>query len=426
MRFRLKTPGLLLLLLFQAACDGGGTAPVPSRIVISPGNTSMDALGLTQQFSASVEDGEGRPLTGFSISWSTSDPTVASVSSGGLATGLSRGSTEIGASAEGLRTASVTLTVGQLPAAVLKVSGDSQTGNLRQPLLQELEVEVTDSQGHAIEGQIVNFGILAGGGALSPTSVATDAGGRGSSVWTLGCSNDNPQRVVATVAGISVEFTADADHSLPAICQSTLPDGREAMPYSVALGVAGGDPSTMSWSTQGGALPDGLSLSPDGLMAGTPTAAGSFTFQLLAQDGMGQSAVGDFDLRICDAPITLSPGGNVTVEASGSGGCGLFLPTGATGDRYRLGVIWSTSNEGDSIDLPTVTVSGTMALAPGSSPLRSPVRVTDPPPPVDEAWIKGLPEEIEQALRVEAATEAYHLQLREKEWAMIRAMSTLR
>ena len=421
MKFRFIASGLLVLLPLLASCGDSPSAPVPSRIVITPGNVSMNALGLTQQFSASVEDGKGRPVTGVSITWNSTNSTVASVSSSGLATGLTRGTASIQASAEGL-TASASLTVAPVPAAVIKISGDSQTGALSQPLSQELEVEVTDSQGNPIGGQVVNFGIVAGAGTLSPSSATTNAQGLATTVWTLGCSNDNPQRVVATSSGISVEFTAEADLSLPAICQSTVPDGRETVPYSVELVAVGGDPNTMAWTIQSGALPGGLNLSAGGLLAGTPTEAGSFTFRALAQDGMGNSAFGDFGLRICDAPITLSPGGTVTVPAAGADGCGLFLPAGSAGDRYRLGVIWSTSNENDATNSPTVTVSATKTLAAGVSPQLAPIRVLDRSSPVEGDWTEGLPEHFQQALEVEAATEAYHYRLREAEWELIRSL----
>ena len=266
MKSRFMAFGLLTFLPLLASCGDSTSAPVPSRIVVTPGNVSMDALGLTQQYSALVEDAKGKAVTGVSITWSSSNATVASVSPSGLATGLDRGTSSIRASAEGL-TGSSTLTVAQVPAMVVKMAGDGQTGALSQPLAQELEVEITDSQGNPIGGQVVNFGIVAGAGSLSPTSATTDAQGLATSVWTLGCSNDNPQRVVATASGITVEFTASADLSLPAICQTTVPDGRETVSYSEGLVAVGGQ-GTMAWSVQSGALPGGLSLSADGLLAG--------------------------------------------------------------------------------------------------------------------------------------------------------------
>jgi hypothetical protein len=55
--------------------------------------------------------------------------------------------------------------------------------------------------------------------------------------------------------------------------------------FNAALQVLG-DPSyrhaDVRWSVVGGALPAGLSLGPDGKLTGTPTAAGTSSFQVLA------------------------------------------------------------------------------------------------------------------------------------------------
>jgi hypothetical protein len=419
---RLLALGLLFCLPLLNSCGGDSTsAPVPSRIIISPGNVSMDALGLTQQFSATVEDGDGNAMSGTQIAWASSNAAVASISSSGLATGLNRGNTSIRASAEGL-TASVALTVAQVPSSVEKASGDGQTGALSQPLPQLLGVEVMDSQGNPIPGQIVNFGIVAGAGSLNPSSATTDAQGLATSIWTLGCSNDNPQEVVATASGQSVNFSATADLNLPAICDLTVPDGRATLPYSTSLVAVGGDPGSMAWSVQDGDVPPGLTLSAQGLLSGTPTQSGHFAFQARAQDGMGNYADGAFDLQICEAPLALAPGGSVTIPVSGLDACGFLIPAGNVGDRYRLGVTWATSNSEDDHDIPTVAVSASMVFPLGVSPHRSPVRITDRVPDDRAHLLDGLPEHLREAIEVDATTEAFHNRLREKELEMIRGM----
>ena len=422
MKSRLLTPGLFLLLPFLGSCGDSTSAPVPSRIVVTPGSVTMDAVGLTQQYSATVEDKKGKPITGSAVSWTTTDGTVASVSGSGLATGLKRGTTAIRATAEGL-TGSATLTVSPIPTAVVKNAGDGQTGALSQPLPENLEVEVLDSQGNPIQGASVSFIATVGGGAVSPSMATTDAQGRATAAWTLGCSNDDPQRVVASTSGISVEFTASANLSLPAICQESIPDGRVTFSYSVQLEVVGGDQPTMAWTVESGTLPSGVDLSASGVLAGTPTAPGTFTFRAKAQDGMGNSAARDFGLRICEAPLALAPGESLTVEPSGSSACGFFLPSGASGNRYRVGVLWSTSNEGDTLNLPMVTVSvskhqaGAMGVAPESFGVQ---RFAFPQEEGD--WLEGLPGHLREAMEIDAATEAFHHRLRAEELQMIREM----
>ena len=96
------SPGYLLLafLPLVASCGDSTGAPVPSRLVITPRAASMDALGLTQQFTATVQDKKGQAISGIAIIWSSSDRGVASVSMSGLVTGLRKGTTTIKATGE--------------------------------------------------------------------------------------------------------------------------------------------------------------------------------------------------------------------------------------------------------------------------------------------------------------------------------------
>lgn len=419
---RLKaSSGLFLLLPLLASCGDSTSAPVPSRIVITPGNVTLDALGLSQQFSAKVEDKKGNAISGATVSWVSSNPLVATVGADGTATALSRGTTTIEAIVEGL-TGKATLVVTPVPASLQKLQGDEQTGALSQPLPQVLEIEVVDSEGFPVVGQTVMFTVTAGGGTVSPGTTTTNAAGLASTAWTLGCSNDNPQRVVATASGITVEFTAQADLSLPAICQSGVPDGRVTLPYSAQLEAVGGDVASLTWSLASGEIPGGLSLAADGLLSGTPDEAGTFTFQARVEDATGKSASRTFGLQVCPAPLALSPGESTTLFTTGSQGCGVFLPSGDSGDRYRLGITWATSNEEDDSSLPTVTVSATKQAAVGVSAQGAPFRLSSQRAASDLDLAAGLPEPIREAVRSEAATEAFHHRLREAEMAMLDRM----
>lgn len=71
---------------------------------------------------------------------------------------------------------------------------------------------------------------------------------------------------------------------VPAECVITtteLDDGMVGVPYSESLAVDMDLPNA-TWSLSGGALPDGLTLNPDGTITGTPTTAGTFTFTVKA------------------------------------------------------------------------------------------------------------------------------------------------
>jgi len=68
-------------------------------VIVTPVNDTL-GVGATTAFAATVRDGDGTPVLGLSVNWSSSTSTVATVSPTGIATALAAGTTAIGASVE--------------------------------------------------------------------------------------------------------------------------------------------------------------------------------------------------------------------------------------------------------------------------------------------------------------------------------------
>ncbi len=105
----------------------GGTPPTLSSIAVTPGNPSIPK-GTTQQFTATgtYSDGSTQNLTS-TVAWSSSNTTVATINSTGLATAVGAGSTTIQASSgsiSGSTTLTVTTSVSATPAYVQSASGN--------------------------------------------------------------------------------------------------------------------------------------------------------------------------------------------------------------------------------------------------------------------------------------------------------------
>jgi len=83
-------------------------APV-SSVGVTLGKTSL-AVGDTTRATATLKDSSGTVLTGQTVSWSSSAPTVASVTAAGLVTALAAGTANIVATADG-KNGSTTVTV---------------------------------------------------------------------------------------------------------------------------------------------------------------------------------------------------------------------------------------------------------------------------------------------------------------------------
>lgn len=121
----LRWGGLVLSVLVSAGCsasnEGGGTSgtpgqPVPSssaslgNIAVTPQSSSI-LTGQTQQYVAQVTDTNGQPMSGMTVTWSSSNQTVATISPSGLASGSGAGSTTITAAVGSVQSAGSALTV---------------------------------------------------------------------------------------------------------------------------------------------------------------------------------------------------------------------------------------------------------------------------------------------------------------------------
>ena len=105
-----RTSGLLLLLfgvLCLVGCSSGSPSPSPqtktlTSIAVTPANPSI-AKGKTEQYAATgtYSDGSTQNLTS-QATWTSSNPSIATVSTAGLATAVAAGSTTIQASLSGV------------------------------------------------------------------------------------------------------------------------------------------------------------------------------------------------------------------------------------------------------------------------------------------------------------------------------------
>jgi Tol biopolymer transport system component len=113
--------GAIALLALAVACDNTSTAPTRpvATVVVSPATRTL-LTGDEQRYAARALDANGQDITDRPITWSSSNPTVASVSTDGLVTALQPGTVSINAAVEG-RTGSGTLQVELAPVATVSI-----------------------------------------------------------------------------------------------------------------------------------------------------------------------------------------------------------------------------------------------------------------------------------------------------------------
>ena len=96
---------------------------------------------------------------------------------------------------------------------------------------------------------------------------------------------------------------APAAEQPPVITTTTLQGGKAGAAYSQTLAATGTAPIT--WSIESGSLPNGLTLSGN-TISGTPTTAGTFTFEVKAANGAG-SDTKELSIVIQAAPVEPGP-----------------------------------------------------------------------------------------------------------------------
>ena len=99
----------------------------------------------------------------------------------------------------------------------------------------------------------------------------------------------------------SAASTAVTPNANPTLTFTAPPAGEVGIAYSSQLPVNGGT-APFAWTVTVGTLPAGLSLSSSGLLAGSPTSAGSFTYTVQVTDANGQSASRSVTQVIAAAP----------------------------------------------------------------------------------------------------------------------------
>ncbi len=248
--------------------DGGmgppGQAPL-ATVEISPGNDTLTALAATRQLSATVKDADGNVVTGVTLTWQSSNESIATVSATGLVTAVANGNASISATATR--------------------NGESASGSAQLRVEQRVtNVTVTPANATIGAGMTQQF-----------TAAATDA-------------NNNP------VIGVNFLWVT-SDHNIATIDQNGLAAGSkvgqatviavgQGEPGSAGLSVVAGSPTTLAFTVPPAETEPGLPIAP--------------AVQVAIRDDLGNTATNRSDA--VTLAIETNPGGamllgTLTVDA---------------------------------------------------------------------------------------------------------------
>ena len=158
-------------------------------MAVTPASVTLTAIEETIQLTAEVRDQNGQVMSGAAVTWSSSDPSVASVDAAGVVAARANGSATVTATA-GSATGSAAVSVEQVPADV-RITPDSVTLTAIEETIQ-LTAEVRDRNDQVMSGAAVawsssdslvvsvdSFGVVKARalGSATVTATARDASG---------------------------------------------------------------------------------------------------------------------------------------------------------------------------------------------------------------------------------------------------------
>lgn len=346
--------------------------PGVASVVVEPSSVTLTSLSDTVRFTASARDAAGNPLPGRSVTWSSTAPVVAAVSSSGVATALANGTTRISAVIDGI-TGAATLNVAQQVARIALTPPSVALGVGDTARFTAVPL---DARGSRVASATVGWGssstVIA---PVSPTGLVTGV--------------STGQATITASAG-SVAATAN-------VAVALVPVGTvEVTPRSPTLKVGESVVLTATVRDQRGNLLPGRDVSwkSDNLgiarvdASGRVTGQGAGTTTITASSG-GQS--GSTTVTVAALPpasvatVVVSPS-STEVAVGGSTGLSATLKDASGNTLSGRAVRWSSSNTAVARADDDGTVRG---IAPGSATITAEsegkrgtatVNVPQPPP----------------------------------------------
>ncbi|CAN5769173.1 hypothetical protein BH24GEM1_BH24GEM1_17760 [soil metagenome] len=297
----------------------------------------------------------------------------------------------------------------QVPAEVVVVEGDGQSGAVGTELPAPLVIRVLDAQDRPVPGVRVAFelGARAEGGSTDPDTALTGRDGLAAARWVLGGTSGR-QEVSATIVGadLSAAFTAEAERTSSLRLERTSGDDQESAPgaelpdplvvrlvdesgvavpgravaWVVGIGNGGVDPqssetdgdgfASAAWTLGPEPGPNTLSavVSGVGVVSFTATAVADgqprpsperSTVAASPSNIVPGTGVSTITVTVRDGSGAAISGATVTLTATGSGNV-LAQPSGPTGaDGVATGTLQSVVSE---IKVVSAVVNGAIAI----------------------------------------------------------------
>jgi hypothetical protein len=264
---------VLLPLLAVAGCGSGHTTV---SVTLSPSGPQYIDAGQSATFTATVRNDPSNQGVTFQLlgagTLTQTNPITASYTAPANATAAVTGSVIAVPVANIQAGASDAIFLAAAPAITTTTLPSTTVGAI-------YSVNIASTGGTAPNTFSITSGTLPAGFTLSATgNLSGSTTVPGTYTFTVGLTDSASTPVTATAT-----YSLVVNPSALIISSGTLPTGVTTKTYSTTL-VANGGTTPYTWALYSGNLPTGLSLSTAGVISGTPSATGNFTFTVQVTD----------------------------------------------------------------------------------------------------------------------------------------------
>ena len=321
---------------------------LPGAVVNIPYASTLSVAGGASPYTWSIT--AGQLPTGLSLS------TAGSITGTPAASGTFSFTVAVADSGNPQQTKSATSSITVTPSHLAIMPLQFSTGTIGTAYSASLSA-TGGTPGYAWS---ITSGSLPSGLSLSASTgtISGKPSAAGTSSFTVTVADsENPAQISSMPTSISI-----ASPQL-AITSSTLPSGSIGAPYSISLQATGGTP-TYTWGTMSGQLPTGLSLTPStGVISGTPTASGTFSFTVAVTDSANPT-------QAISTPESITVGSSQlaitsSMLISGTAGTAYSVPLQASGGT--LPYTWSIKSGTLPAGLTLAATSGVVSGTPTAS-----------------------------------------------------------
>jgi trimeric autotransporter adhesin len=325
----------LIAVLAVAGC-GGSSKPKLTSIAVSPSSASVLA-GSTQQFTARANYSDNSSTdVSTSVTWASSSTSVATISAGGLATGVAAGTSNITATLQGVTSPAATLTVTAAPVlqsiAVAPANPSVASPNTQQFTATGTYLTGTQTSTQDITSKVTWASSNPAVATISAAGLATSAGAGTTTISaTLGSVSGNTVLTVTGVATpVSLQVTPLSDtvsisSTVPYNVVELLSDGTTRPPTGTVTWTSGTTSTATIGSSTGIAIASSTGATVITATEGSLTGTANLTVQAAA-------ARFAFNADSGQPPST----GGLLTEWSVNPATGAFTPVTTTAAVYGL------------------------------------------------------------------------------------------